>query len=213
MSVASTQRVSQEKTAQTQLWALPLAFAIAGVCRRPSRTQLRLVGEWISPDVSWQTLSWWTRYQFHRALRSLSRTANQLPHHRLRKLCASINRTAPMAQRYPIMQLCVTLCRTNKRLYREETDLLWRFSEWLELDPQRVRSMVEKTLPIHQHEISDLPSLLGLSSTLSVEDALRQLNREYAKWNARVTHADQSIRRQAAQMLDLIAQERGRYVS
>ena len=82
MSVAAPQQVTQEKVAQTRLWALPLAFAIAGVCRRPSRTQLRLVGEWILPDVSWQTLSWWTRYQFHRALRSLSRTAIQLPHHR-----------------------------------------------------------------------------------------------------------------------------------
>ena len=213
MSVAATQGVRQEKVAQTRLWALPLAFAIAGVRRRPSRTQFRLVGEWILPDISWQALSWWTRYRFHRTLRSLSRTTKQIPHRRLRRLCANINRIAPMAQRYPIMALCLALCRTNKRLFREETDLLWRFSEWLELDPQRVRSMVEKTLPIHQHEISDLPSLIGLSSTLSVEAALRQLNREYAKWNARVTHADRSIQRQAAQMLDLIARERGRYVS
>ena len=213
MSDAAIQPGAQEKAAQARLWAMPLAFAIASVCRRPSRTQFRLAREWILPAVRWQALSWRTRYRFHRALRSLSRTAKQVPHRQLRRLCASINRIAPMAQRYPIMALCLDLCRTNKRLFREETDQLWRFGEWLEMDPQRVRAMIEKALPIHRHDVGDARSYLGLSSTGSEEDALRELNREYAKWNARVTHTDRAVQRQAAQMLDLIAQERSRCVS
>ena len=213
MSEAAIKLHAQEEAAQARLWAMPLAFAIASVCRRPSRTQFRLALEWILPAVSWQALSWRTRYRCQRALRSLSRAAKQIPHRRLRRLCASINRIAPMAQRFPIWELCLALCRTNKRVFREETDLLWRFGEWLEMDPQRVRAMIEKALPIHRHDVDHACSFLGLSSTASEKDTVRELNREYAKWNARVTNTDRSVQRQAAQMLDLIAQERGRYIS
>jgi len=38
------------------------------------------------------------------------------------------------------------------------------------------------------------------------------LNKEYAKWNARVTNTDPQVRTQADQMLGLIAEARSQYV-
>jgi len=39
------------------------------------------------------------------------------------------------------------------------------------------------------------------------------LNKEYSKWNSRVTNADPGIQSQADQMLRLITEARGQYAS
>jgi predicted ArsR family transcriptional regulator len=43
------------------------------------------------------------------------------------------------------------------------------------------------------------------------EKVRRHLNKEYSKWNSRVTNADPGIQSQADQMLKLIAETRSQY--
>jgi hypothetical protein len=47
---------------------------------------------------------------------------------------------------------------------------------------------------------------------MNKEETRQQLNREYAKWSSRVISSDPSIRRQADEMLNLIANARTQYV-
>jgi hypothetical protein len=92
----------------------------------------------------------------------------------------------------------------------EEIDLLKDFAEWLEVDMNRFRDMVEKILPVGMHEARDQEVILGVSADMSKEKTRQQLNREYNKWNSRVTNPDPAIQRQADQMLNLIAEARAR---
>ncbi len=72
--------------------------------------------------------------------------------------------------------------------------------------------MMEKILPVSIHEVKDTEVLIGVTSGMSKEGSRHQLNREYAKWNARVTNSDPRVRTQADQMLKLIAEARSQYV-
>ena len=91
--------------------------------------------------------------------------------------------------------------------------LLKNLAQWLEVDMNRFREMVEKILPISMHEVRDEEVILGVSADMSRERTRQQLNREYSKWNSRVTSSNPEIQRQADQMLKLIAEARSAYVS
>ena len=85
-------------------------------------------------------------------------------------------------------------------------------ADWLEIGRARLRAMVEKVLPVHMHQTQDAEMVLGVTDEMSREQARQQLNREYAKWSSRVISSDPSIRKQADQMLTLIADARVQYV-
>jgi len=53
---------------------------------------------------------------------------------------------------------------------------------------------------------------LGLHSDMTAEQTRRQLNKEYGKWNARVTNSDSDVQTRACSMLKLIAAARSRLV-
>ena len=86
-------------------------------------------------------------------------------------------------------------------------------ASWLEVDAGRFRAMMEKILPVDMHEVVDIGDLLGISSDMGHENTRKHLNREYSKWNSRVTSANPEIQTQADQMLKIIAEARGQYVS
>jgi len=63
------------------------------------------------------------------------------------------------------------------------------------------------------HEVRDIETILGISSDMSKEKVRQHLNKEYSKWNSRVTNADPDIQNQADQMLNLIAEARNQYTT
>jgi preprotein translocase subunit Sec63 len=63
------------------------------------------------------------------------------------------------------------------------------------------------------HEVRDMETILGISSDMSKEKVRKHLNKEYSKWNSRVTNADPDIQSQADQMLKLIAEARSQYTT
>ena len=86
-------------------------------------------------------------------------------------------------------------------------------ASWLEIDAEKFRTMAEKILPLDIHEVMGINDFLGITSDMSKEKTRKHLNREYSKWNSRVTSANPEIQTQADQMLKLIAEARGQYVS
>jgi len=71
--------------------------------------------------------------------------------------------------------------------------------------------MREKILPAYMYECEDLEGILGIDSSMNEDDAREHLNREYRKWNARVTNSDSQVQTQAAYMLTLIGQARSKF--
>jgi len=83
---------------------------------------------------------------------------------------------------------------------------------WLEVDMSRFSEIMAKILPASMHDVKDMGVILGVTSDMGKEDTRQHLNKEYRKWNARVTNFNSEIRTQADYMLKLIAQARSAYI-
>jgi len=128
-------------------------------------------------------------------------------------LCHEMAEIATIGQRYEALGLCLHVVRASGSVTAEEMAMLKNLANWLEADMTRFRTMVEKILPIEMHEDLDVNEVLGITSDMSRENTRRHLNKEYSKWNSRVTSANPHIQTQADQMLKLIAEARGQYVT
>jgi hypothetical protein len=104
------------------------------------------------------------------------------------------------------------VAQANGSVTSEELNLLKDFANWLEIDADKFREMVQKVLPVNMHEEKDVETILGVTSDMNKEKARRHLNKEYSKWSARVTNSDPEIQSQADQMLKLIAEARSQYI-
>lgn len=91
---------------------------------------------------------------------------------------------------------------------KENLDKLFQASRLLEIQHDRFLSIAQKLLLSSGCQIEDPLQLLGITSDMDDDSFRKQLNEEYRKWNARVTHPDAQIRCQADQILTLIAEIR-----
>jgi len=95
---------------------------------------------------------------------------------------------------------------------RENLEKLFLASQMLEIQHDRFLSIAQKRLLSPDCRIEEPSQLLGITSDMDDESFRKQLNEEYRKWNARVTHPDALIRRQAEQTLTLIAKIRSQWL-
>ncbi|MHC4238597.1 MAG: TerB family tellurite resistance protein [Planctomycetota bacterium] len=129
------------------------------------------------------------------------------------RLCRDLVEITPMGERYDILDLCLRVAQAKGTATEEEVYLLKKLAGWLEVDMDRFRAMMEKILPANMHEVEDVEVILGVTSDMSEEKTREQLNKEYRKWNARVTSSDPEIQSQADHMLKLIAEARNACVA
>ena len=80
----------------------------------------------------------------------------------------------------------------------------------LEIHRDRFLSIAQKILLSTDCKIEEPSKLLGIASDMDEESFRKQLNEEYRKWNARVTHPDAQIRSQADRILTMIAEIRSK---
>ncbi len=146
---------------------------------------------------------------FEQAVRFF-RDGNQLDTY---KICREIVEIAPLADRYDILDLCLNVAKANGSVVAEELPVLKNLASWLEVDADRFRAMVEKTLPVSMHQVKDAEVILGVTSDMNEKETLQRLNKEYCKWNSRVTSSDPQVQAQADQMLMLIAEARAEYIA
>jgi len=137
------------------------------------------------------------------------RDGNQLDTY---QICKEIVEIAPVAERYDILDLCLHVAQADGVAAAEELALLKNLANWLEVDTNRFHEMMERILPVNIHQVKDIEVVLGVNSDMSKEKTRQHLNKQYSKWNARVTNADSEIQDQADQMLKLIAEARSEYI-
>lgn len=129
------------------------------------------------------------------------------------KVCRQVLEITPVGERYDILELCLRVPQVDGLAAAEELELLRKLAEWLEVDADRFHSMVEKILPVGMHEAEDMEVILGITADMSRDQAREHLNRQYRKWNARVTSPDPQVQAQADKMLRFIAEARRQYVA
>jgi tellurite resistance protein len=205
----------QENAERTKVLAVALAFAVSAADDELADCEIELIENWARDNIL-ENSHQATEKDAKKLEKVLGRTVaffregGRLDTYRM---CKEIVELAPVAQRYDILDLCLYVARADGFVAAEELALLKDLAEWLDVDAEKFRLMMEKVLPVHLHEVKDMDAILGLTSDMSREKARRHLNREYSRWNARVTHADPGIQSQADQMLKLITEARGRYTT
>ena len=203
----------QENIQRTKTLGVALAFAVSAADRKLYDCEIEIIKSWARNNLDFAQASDKDRRKLEKALNktvAFFSNGNQLDAY---KICKEIVEIVPLAERYDILDLCLHVVQANGVAAAEEMELIKDFAEWLEVDVNRFRDMVEKILPVGMHEAKDQEVILGVSADMSKEKTRQQLNREYNKWNSRVTNPDPAIQHQADQMLKLIAEARSEYAS
>jgi hypothetical protein len=203
----------QENIERTNILAVALAFAVSAADNKLYDCEIELIKNWARDNILENSASDKDERKLDKALEktiAFFRGGNNLDAY---KICDEIVGIAPIGQRYDILELCLYVAQSKGSATAEELTFLKNMAEWLEVDSDRFRIMVEKVLPVDMHEVRDVETILGITSDMSKERVRKHLNKEYSKWNSRVTNADPDIQTQADQMLKLIAEARSQYTT
>jgi len=202
----------QENDQRAKILAVTLAFTVSAADKKLYDCEVELIKNWARENIDLSEASNKERRKLEKALNetiAFFRDGNQLNSY---DICREIVEITPLAARYDILNLCLYVAQANSSVTQEELTVLKDLANWLEIDMDKFREMVEKVLPVDMHEVLDIETILGVTSDMSKEKARRRLNKEYSKWSARVTNPDPEIQSQADQMLKLIAEARSQYV-
>lgn len=124
--------------------------------------------------------------------------------------CEQLAGSAEPAECSSVLEICVQIAACGTGISQSVVHLLERMAKQLEIPKNRWEALVQKYLTRQAEHIEDPMLLLGLNERMTESQILEKLTSEYRRWNARVTHPDPAVRRQADQMLNLIAQCRSR---
>jgi len=203
----------QENIERTNILAVALAFAVSAADNKLYDCEIELIKNWAKDNILENCASDKDEFKLDKALEktiAFFRSGNKLDTY---NICDEIVGIAPLAQRYDILELCLYVAQSKGSVSAEEVTFLKNMADWLEVDTDRFRIMMEKVLPVDMHEVRDIEAILGITSDMSKERVRKHLNKEYGKWNSRVTNADPDIQTQADQMLKLIAEARSQYTA
>ena len=203
----------QENGERTNILAVALAFAVGAADNELYDCEIELIKNWARDNILENSASDTDELKLDKALEktiAFFRGGNNIDAY---KICDEIVGIAPVAQCYDILELCLYVAQSKGSVTADELTLLKNMAEWLDVDSERFRIMMEKVLPVDMHQVRDVETILGITSDMSKEKVRKHLNKEYSKWNSRVTNADPDIQNQADQMLKLIAEARSQYTS
>lgn len=192
--------------------AVGLAFSVGAANNALRDPEIDVIHGWVRTNFGSTNASAQAKLELQRALEKTAAFFRKGGRLDVENICGEIVDIAPMIGRLEMMDLCLRVAGAKGQVTRAELTLLKNVAEWLDVDRTRLRAMVEKVLPVSMHESQDAEMILGVTEEMSEDEARHQLNREYAKWSSRVISSDPAIRKQADQMLNLIADARTQYV-
>ena len=192
--------------------AVGLAFSVGAANGQLLDPEFNVICAWVRTNFGSTNASAGARLELDRALQKTATFFRRGGTLDAKQICDEIVEIAPLVGRIEMLDLCLRVAAAKGLVTSDELTLLKNLSDWLEIDRSRLRAMVEKILPVEMHESRDAEMILGVTTEMDKEEARHQLNREYAKWSSRVISSDPSIRRQADQMLQLLAEARTEYV-
>jgi hypothetical protein len=192
--------------------AVGLAFTVGAANNALQETEIDIIHGWVATNFGSADASEAAQLELERALRKTASFFLRGGHLNVQEICTEIVQIAPMVGRLDILDLCLRVAAAKGQVTQAELTVLKDLAEWLQIDRNRLRTMVEKILPIDMHKTQDAEIILGVTTEMSQDEARHQLNREYAKWSSRVISSDPAIRKQADQMLNLLANARTQYV-
>jgi hypothetical protein len=192
--------------------AVGLAFSVGAANNALQEPEINVIHGWVRTNFGSGNVSEGARLELEQALRKTAGFFLRGGRLNLEEICREIVEIAPMVGRLDIMDLSLRVAGAKGQVTATDIRLLKDLAQWLQIDRGRLRTMVEKALPVSMHQSEDAEMILGVTTEMSKDEVRHQLNREYAKWSSRVISSDPAIRNQADQMLNLIANARTQYI-
>ncbi len=192
--------------------AVGLAFSVGAANGQLLDPEVNVIHAWVTTNFGSASASDGAKLELERALQKTAAFFRRGGHLNVEEICREVVEIAPLVGRLEILDLCLRVAAAKGQVTMAELEIIKDLSDWLGIDRSRLRVMVEKILPVEMHQTKDAEMILGVTDEMSMEEARRQLNHEYAKWSSRVISTDPAIRRQADQMIKLIADARVQYV-
>ncbi len=123
-----------------------------------------------------------------------------------------IDNIASEGDKFELFQVCLDVARADGEADKKELEMVHDIADYIDLDEKQFRSMIEKTLPITIHTGKQTPeNILGITSDMTNSEVKKHLMAAYRKWNQRVANSDPEIRKQAEEMIHMIADLRKKY--
>ncbi len=203
----------EENIQRARTLAVGLAFSVGAANGQLLDPEVNVIYAWVTTNFGSADASNGAKLELERALQKTAGFFRKGGRLNVPEICREIVEIAPLVGRLEILDLCLRVVAAKGQVTAMELMLLKDLANWLEIERARLRTMVEKILPVEMHQTQDAEMILGVTDDMSNEEARKQLAREYAKWSARVISTDPAIRRQADQMIHLIADARTQYAS
>ncbi len=201
----------QENIERSKTLAVALAFSVSAADCNLYDSEIELIKNWARENINTYQTSDNARQRLEKALDEtvdFFRNGNVLNTY---DICMEAAEIVPLTNRYDILDLCLQVAKANGTVVSQELQLIKDIVSWMEIDGEKFRIMMEKIIPVEMLDKANVETILGVTSEMTGEKARAHLNREYAKWNSRVTNTDPKIQTQADQMLKLIAEARSQY--
>jgi len=193
--------------------AVALAFAVGAADEEIYDSEVEIIKSWAKGNIDISQTSDAARQTLEKALNKTAaffRAGQQID---IRKICCEIVEFVGVAERYDILELCMKVAGASGSASPAEVELLKDLAIWLEVDMNRFRTIMETVLPADMHQSQDVETILGVTSDMGRQEARELLNREFRKWNSRVTSSDPQVQAQADHMLKFIAEAREEYIA
>ncbi|MHC4551162.1 MAG: hypothetical protein ACYSUT_00125 [Planctomycetota bacterium] len=112
------------------------------------------------------------------------------------------------ADRTAAFELALKILVTTQCISSANGQALIELAHLLDLKSEQFLILCQQYFLQEDCQIEDPSFMLGVDTAMDESAFRARLNEEYRKWNARVTHPNKSIRRQADRMLTVIAELR-----
>ncbi len=202
----------QENIQRAKILAVTLAFAVGAADNKLCACEIELIKKWARAGLHPFAACEKDMRKLEKALNETVAFFRRGYKIDISEICAELAQVAPPAQRYEILDFCMRVVQAGGVASRRKVAVLKNLANWLEIEPDRFRTMFEKILPADMYQVDDIELVLGINSDMDKEKTRRQLSREYRKWSARVTSSDPHVQTQADYMLNVIAEARTAFV-
>jgi hypothetical protein len=185
--------------------SLGFAFAGAGGRKIPQKVT-NLIGKWAGHNLDRNHQPGKIAIKAQHIYTRITGRFRLIEKIRNAELCGHINDIAPLAIKCNILLLCLHVIATCEQISTGQINMLKRTARLLDINTDRLRSMIEDLRPFALHEVKDMEISLGITADMNKDQVKQQLSTEYRKWNSRVINSNAEIRDEAENMLELIGE-------
>jgi uncharacterized tellurite resistance protein B-like protein len=161
----------EENIQRARTLAVGVAFSVGAASGQLNDPEVDVVCAWAKTSFGSAEAAEDVKLELERALQKTAAFFRRGGRLDLKQVCSEIAEITPMGGRLEFMDLCLRVAAAKGQVTLAELKILKDVSEWLGIDRNRLRVMVEKILPVEMHQSHDAEMVLGVTDEMSKEEA------------------------------------------